>query len=61
MLNERPVTLAQRNIANAAILKRSPAVVKGPSPERLALMATALAPKMTHRNELKMAADKGSS
>jgi hypothetical protein len=48
-------------MANAAMLKRSPAVVNGPNPERLILIATALAPKRTHKNDVKTAARKGSS
>ena len=41
---------------NRGIPKRSPAVVKTPSPERLILMATALAPKRVQRQRVKTAA-----
>jgi hypothetical protein len=46
---------------NVAMLKRSPAVVNAPSPERLILIATAFAPKTMHKSEVKMAAKKGRS
>jgi len=61
MLKERRVILAQRKITNVAIQKRSPAVVNGPNPDRLILIATALAPKTIHRNDVKMATKKGRS
>ena len=55
------MTLAHKKIAAAAMLKRKPAVVKTPSPERLILMATALAPNRMHMKADKMAAEKVSS
>jgi len=61
MFRERPVILAQRQIAIEAMLNRSPAVVKAPRPEREIFMATALAPKKVHKNEVKKAAIKENS
>jgi hypothetical protein len=43
-------------MASAAILKRIAAVVKTPIPEKVNLIATAFAPKITHKTADKMPA-----
>ncbi len=53
--------MAQTKIMNMDIPKRSPAVVNTPSPERLIFIATAFAPKIMHRSEVKMEVRKGRS
>jgi len=55
------VAYAHRKIAIVAMLKRIPAVVKAPTPKRLIFMATAFAPKIVHKNVVKVAAGNGSS
>ena len=45
-----PVTRAHIKMASAAILNRIPAAVKTPMPEKASFMATALEPKITHKN-----------
>ena len=53
--------MAQARIANPAIVKRIPAVVNGPRPEKAILIATALEPKIMHKNDVKRAVKRGSS
>ncbi len=53
-----PAAFAQRKRVSEAILNRSPAVVKIPSPVKLIFMATALAPKSVQRKMVKSEAER---
>ena len=57
----RPVNLAQRKMATAAMAKRMDAVVNTPIPVKASLTATALDPKRMHKKAVKMPAVNESS
>jgi len=59
-VSEFPVHRAHKNMTMPAMPKRTPAVVKIPSPVRLIFIATALAPNRIQRNMVNSDAPRGS-